>query len=171
MAVKTEKASEVKSLTATPTDSDKVLGYNSTNGAGFWTLSNFLNWIKNKTRSTIAAGDKTPVNSDAVNSALSNYFNVKLNNVNLNSNVYKDTTRQLKYYEIGRILHIVGSFTSQSLNAWSNLATLPYTVSNKYIKDIDGNNILYLKNTGVLQNAVALTEDKIYYFDYSISIS
>lgn len=72
MAVKTEKASEVKELTSTPTDNDKILGYNSTNGTGFIKLSTFFNWIKNKTRSTITAGNKEPVNSDAVNSAINN---------------------------------------------------------------------------------------------------
>ena len=76
MAVKTEKGSEVKDFTNDPIDNDKLLGYNQADGTRWWSLSRFWNWIKSKTASTITAGDKTPVNADAVNGALTNYANV-----------------------------------------------------------------------------------------------
>lgn len=72
MAAKTEKGSEVKDFTTDPVDSDKVLGFKNSDGTRWWSLSRFWNWIKSKTASTITAGDKTPVNSDAVNGALTN---------------------------------------------------------------------------------------------------
>lgn len=74
MAAKTEKGSEVKDFTTDPIDSDKVLGFKNSDGTRWWSLSRFWDWIKSKTASTITAGDKTPVNSDAVNGALTNYL-------------------------------------------------------------------------------------------------
>lgn len=76
MAVQTTKASEVTDLTQDPIDSDKILGYNANTGAGMFSLSRLFNWIKTKTASVITPGDKTPVNADAVNGALTNYANV-----------------------------------------------------------------------------------------------
>lgn len=73
MAAKTEKGSEVKDFTTDPIDSDKVLGFKNSDGTRWWSLSRFWDWIKSKTASTITAGDKTPVNSDAVNGALTNF--------------------------------------------------------------------------------------------------
>ena len=73
MSVETKKGSEVKDYTGDLTDSDKVLGYNSSNGARWFSLSRIWNWIKGKTLSVMNTEDKSPINSSALSGALTEF--------------------------------------------------------------------------------------------------
>lgn len=117
MAAKTEKGSEVKDFTTDPVDSDKVLGFKNSDGTRWWSLSRFWNWIKSKTASTITAGDKTPVNSDAVNGALTNYANV-INTEDLNTLVPNADGKPIMWYSpSGNPANKPAQF-----NVWSGIA-------------------------------------------------
>ena len=79
--METDKGSEVEDFTTDPTDNDKLVGYKDSTGIRMFSFARIWNWIKGKTLSAMDTTKNDPINSTALNVALTDYDRIKKGNI------------------------------------------------------------------------------------------